>query len=109
MKKLPLRFDFETAPILKKLISAHKELAHLNGICESLPNQAVLVHTLVLQEAKDSSEIENIITTHADIYTAGTSWSLISYGKKISRCTNRRQIVGKKYAREEIVSMSMSV
>lgn len=70
MEKLPLRFDFETAPILKKLISAHKELAHLNGICESLPNQAVLVHTLVLQEAKDSSEIENIITTHADIYTA---------------------------------------
>ena len=70
MEKLPLRFDFETAPILKKLISAHRELAHLNGICDSLPNQAVLVHTLALQEAKDSSEIENIITTHADIYTA---------------------------------------
>ena len=70
MKKLPIQFDFETAPILKKLINAHKELAHLNGICESLPNQAVLVHTLALQEAKDSSEIENIITTHADIYTA---------------------------------------
>ena len=70
MDKLPIQFDFETAPILKKLIIAHKELAHLNGICESLPNQAVLVHTLALQEAKDSSEIENIITTHADIYTA---------------------------------------
>ena len=70
MERLPLQFSFETAPILKKLINAHKELAHLNGICESLPNQVVLVHTLALQEAKDSSEIENIITTHADIYTA---------------------------------------
>ena len=70
MEKLPVHFDFETTLILKKLITAHKELAHLNGICDSLPNQAVLVHTLALQEAKDSSEIENIITTHADIYTA---------------------------------------
>ena len=42
----------------------------LSGICDSIPNQAVLVHTLALQEAKDSSEIENIITPHADIYTA---------------------------------------
>lgn len=70
MEKLPVTFDFETTPILKKLITAHKELALLNGICDSIPNQAVLVHTLALQEAKDSSEIENIITTHADIYTA---------------------------------------
>lgn len=70
MEKLPVQFDFETTPILKKLISAHRALALLNGICDSIPNQAVLVHTLALQEAKDSSEIENIITTHADIYTA---------------------------------------
>ena len=70
MEKLPLQLDLETKAILKKLITAHKELARLNGICDSLPNQAVLVYTLALQEAKDSSEIENIITTHADIYTA---------------------------------------
>ena len=70
MDKLPVSSDFETTKILKKLIVAHRELALLNGICVSIPNQAVLVHTLALQEAKDSSEIENIITTHADIYTA---------------------------------------
>ena len=70
MNKLPVSFNFETTEILKKLIVAHRELALLNGICASIPNQAVLVHTLALQEAKDSSEIENIITTHADIYTA---------------------------------------
>ncbi len=70
MDRLPVAADFDTKPILKKLIEAHKELAHLNGICDSIPNRGVLVHTLALQEAKDSSEIENIITTHADIYTA---------------------------------------
>lgn len=70
MDRLPVQFDFETVQILKKLITAHRELALLKGICASIPNQAVLVHTLALQEAKDSSEIENIITTHADIYTA---------------------------------------
>ena len=70
MDRLPVQFDFETVQILKKLITSHRELALLNGICDSIPNQAVLVHTLALQEAKDSSEIENIITTHADIYTA---------------------------------------
>ena len=70
MDRLPFAFDYETKAILKKLIEAHSELARLNGLCTSIPNQAVLVHTLALQEAKDSSEIENIITTHADIYTA---------------------------------------
>ena len=70
MDKLPVLFDFETTQILKKLIVAHRELAILNGVCDSIPNQGVFVHTLALQEAKDSSEIENIITTHADIYTA---------------------------------------
>ena len=61
MDKLPVSFDFETTQILKRLITAHRELALLNGICDSIPNQAVLVHTLALQEAKESSEIENII------------------------------------------------
>ncbi len=70
MDKLPVSYDFETTRILKKLIAAHRELALLKGICDSIPNQAMLVHTLALQEAKDSSEIENIITTYADIYTA---------------------------------------
>ena len=70
MEKLPLQFDFNSKRILTGLIKAHKELAHLYGLCESIPNQIILIQTLSLQEAKDSSEIENIITTHADIYTA---------------------------------------
>ena len=70
MKQLPLSYTFENTRILKKLITAHRELAHLDGICSSIPNQAVLIHTLAIQEAKESSEIENIITTHDDIYTS---------------------------------------
>ena len=69
LEKLPLPFTFDSKPILKRLISAHRELAALNGRCASIPNQAILIQTLSLQEAKDSSEIENIITTNADIFT----------------------------------------
>lgn len=66
--QLPLSIDLETKPILKKLTEAHKALAELKGITELIPNQNILLNTLSLQEAKDSSEIENIITTHDELY-----------------------------------------
>ena len=47
---------------------AERHLAELKGLCESLPNQSILISTLSIQEAKDSSEIENIITTHDAIF-----------------------------------------
>ncbi|WP_310600047.1 Fic family protein [Desulfobulbus sp.] len=59
---------FETPAILKKLNTASRQLAELKGIVASIPNQAILIDTLGLQEAKDSSEIENIITTHNDLF-----------------------------------------
>jgi Fic family protein len=59
---------FETAPILKRLASASRQLAELKGIAASIPNQAILINTLGLQEAKDSSEIENIVTTHDELF-----------------------------------------
>jgi Fic family protein len=65
---LPKLGDIETKPVLKKLARAHQALAELKGVAASMPNQSILVSTLSLQEAKDSSEIENIITTHDDIY-----------------------------------------
>jgi Fic family protein len=66
--ELPLLFDLETKQILKALPSAHSALAELKGIASSIPNQNILINTLGLQEAKDSSAIENIITTHDDLY-----------------------------------------
>jgi Fic family protein len=59
---------FEKANILKALIKAHKELAELKGVAKSIPNKEILLSTLVLQEAQDSSEIENIITTQDELY-----------------------------------------
>ena len=62
----PERFD--SAPILKKLASSSRKLAELKGIVASIPNQGILINTLGLQEAKDSSEIENIVTTHDELF-----------------------------------------
>jgi Fic family protein len=70
LEKLPLSKDIETKKVLKKLTSAHRALAELKGVVSSIPNQNILINTLGLQEAKDSSAIENIITTHDDIYKA---------------------------------------
>lgn len=67
-KLLPPDIDLETKPILKKAASAHRYLAELKGISTSMPNQAILINTLSLQEAKDSSAIENIITTDDELY-----------------------------------------
>lgn len=62
----PARFD--TPAILKKLASSSRQLAELKGIAASIPNQGILINTLGLQEAKDSSEIENIVTTHDELF-----------------------------------------
>ena len=62
----PARFDGPA--ILKKLASASRKLAELKGIAASIPNQGILISTLGMQEAKDSSAIENIITTHDELF-----------------------------------------
>lgn len=59
---------FETPEILKKLARSSRHLAELKGIAGSIPNQGILINTLGLQEAKDSSAIENIVTTHDELF-----------------------------------------
>jgi len=61
----------ETRAVLKKVASAHRYLAELKGVAASIPNEAILINTLTIQEAKDSSAVENIVTTHDDLYKAG--------------------------------------
>lgn len=68
LEELPLPIDVETKAVLKSLPSAHAALAELKGIASTIPNQIILINTLGLQEAKDSSAIENIITTHDDLF-----------------------------------------
>ncbi|MDD2594465.1 MAG: Fic/DOC family N-terminal domain-containing protein [Bacteroidales bacterium] len=67
---LPLPYDLETKPILKQLNLANKKLAELKGVALTIPNEDILINTLTLQEAKDSSEVENIVTTQDDLFKA---------------------------------------
>lgn len=65
---LPAIGEIETKVVLKKAARAHQALAELKGVVAGIPNQAILINTLALQEAKDSSAIENIITTQDQLY-----------------------------------------
>ena len=65
---LPFSEDIETKIVLRKCTKAHQALAELKGIIATIPNESILINTLSLQEAKDSSEIENIITTHDELF-----------------------------------------
>jgi Fic family protein len=67
---LPLQIDVETKVVLKKLAQARAAIAELNGITKLIPQPSILINSLTLQEAKDSSAIENIITTHDELYKA---------------------------------------
>jgi Fic family protein len=73
LRLLPFDFDIETLVVHRNLVKAHKALAELKGVASSIPDQSILINTLSLQEAKDSSAIENIITTHDELYRSDTS------------------------------------
>ena len=68
LKLLPPNIELETPQVLRQLANAHRYLAELKGTAKTIPNESILIDTLTLQEAKDSSEIENIITTRDDLY-----------------------------------------
>jgi Fic family protein len=74
--------SIETTKVLKKSIQANRALAKLNGTAKIIPNQNILINSLVLQEAKDSSEIENIITTHDELFRAGLDISTVTNATK---------------------------
>lgn len=67
---LPPKQDLETTAVLRKTIAASRALSKLNGAITNLPNPRLFLDTIHLQEAKASSEIENIITTNDDLYQA---------------------------------------
>lgn len=71
---LPLQQDVETKAVLKQAAQAHRRLAELKGAVLSIPNTTILINTLSLQEAKDSSAVESIITTHDELYKAELSF-----------------------------------
>ena len=72
LDKLPLENEsrVESVRVLKRLAQAHRYLAELKGVAKTIPNEGILISTLIMQEAKDSSAIENIITTHDELFRA---------------------------------------
>lgn len=67
---LPPATELETRAVLKQAISTNRILANLRGLAAQIPNQGVLINSIVLQEARLSSEIENIVTTNDELYRA---------------------------------------
>lgn len=67
---LPPAVELESKIVLKQAITANRVLANLRGLAAQIPNQAVLISSIVLQEARLSSEIENIVTTNDELYRA---------------------------------------
>lgn len=65
---LPPQKEIETPAILRQVAKSHRHLAELKGVAKTIPNEHILINTLSLQEAKASSELENIVTTHDDLY-----------------------------------------
>ncbi len=69
MRLLPFsNYNLKTPKILEALNEASRSLAELKGFANSIPNQHILINAITINEAKDSSEIENIVTTHDSIY-----------------------------------------
>ena len=70
LEMLPLNKEIETKRILKQLSNTSRALAELKGIAKTMPNQNILINAIMINEAKTSSGIENIVTTHDEIYKA---------------------------------------
>ncbi len=67
---LPPKAELETKAILKQAIVASRAIADLRGKAGRIPNQRMMIDSIVLQEARISSEIENIVTTNDELYRA---------------------------------------
>jgi len=102
MQKLStLTIDANDPAILTALIQAHRPLAELKGVIKSIPNQQILLSTLTLQEAKDSSEIENIITTQDELYKHTLRTDLSNLATKEVANYNRALQVGYQAVKEQ--------
>ena len=103
---LPPPPEIETREILKQLTLSNRHLAELKGVVKTIPNEQILINTLSLQEAKSSSEIENIVTTHDDLYkenimidTHPASKEVLNYAKGLKMrfeiVRNQRRLLNK--------------
>ncbi|MCX7986208.1 MAG: Fic family protein [Bacteroidales bacterium] len=102
IKPLPPSVNVETPEVFRNLALAHRYLGELKGKAATIPNETILINTLSLQEAKDSSAIENIITTHDELYKTVLFENLVisSAAKEVSRYAEALKL-GFKLVRDE--------
>ncbi|MEM6515282.1 MAG: Fic family protein [Bacteroidota bacterium] len=79
---LPPKADCESTKILKALNRASRVLGELKGVVKKIPNSQILIDTLSLEEAKDSNEVENIVTTDDELYQAAVDEEIKSTAAK---------------------------
>jgi len=96
LPKLPPEFDLETKRIMRKLAGTRASLAEMKGMGVIIPNQAMLINTLTMREAKDSSEIENIVTTQDELYIAFAT-NLKNINPQIKEVLNYREALWSGY------------
>ncbi len=108
---LPPTSELESRSVLKRLATAHRYLAELKGLAATIPNEHILINTLALQEAKDSSEIENIITTHDDLYKADLFADYIKNpaAKEVSRYASALKIAFEQVKRDWLLTINRIV
>jgi Fic family protein len=85
LQDLPPKIDLNNPELLRAAIRANRLLAELKGYCQTLPNPLLLINTIVLQESKNSSAIENIVTTQDELYRA-----IVSIGSEATLSSNDR-------------------
>ena len=91
--KLPLPYDLETKEILKQVNRSNRKLAELKGVAQTIPNEQILISTLTLQEAKESSAVENIVTTQDDLYKADLDIKNVVINASTKEVLNYRQAI----------------
>lgn len=110
IKILPPEIDLETKRVLKRLAGAHRALAELKGFADTMPNKNILINAVTINEAKDSSEIENIITTHDELFKA---ISQVNYNNPAAKeVVNYRTALWKGYERvkeKQILTINMII
>lgn len=101
LKELPPEFDCETILIFKALTKASRALGQLKGELSKIPNSNILIDTIGLQEAKDSNEVESIVTTDDELYKSSIDEKIVSPSAKEAQLYTDALKTGFKFVKEK--------
>ena len=102
--------SFHNTEILSHLASANRHLGELKGLVTAMPNQAIIINTLGLQESQDSSEIENIITTQDELFTYSLHTQPQNVAaKEVTNYSTALRFLFEKLANKEMITTNMLI